>query len=47
MLTQGEADHILRRIMFLEKDRARLAERIKKIEDRLAALPTPVKAAGG
>lgn len=38
MLTQSEADNLSRRVMFLEKDRARMCERIKKLEERLDAL---------
>lgn len=47
MLTQSEADQIRRRLMFLEKDRARLADRVKKLEDRIEALQPLVKTAGG
>lgn len=47
MLTQSEAERILKRLMFLEKDRARLADRVKKLEDRIEALQPPAKTAGG
>src|SRR4051812_20596919 len=35
MSTQAAVDSLARRVMFLEKDRARLAERVKKLEERL------------
>lgn len=41
MLTQSEADNLSRRVMFLEKDRARMCERIKKLEERLDAISPP------